>query len=92
MAGGSSRRFPWAADPLDGPGDLTRRHRLSRRMSCGRPRRPLGVGYALRLACGDSLQTSQGHLGPVLMRWLRGGTTDADRLALARALREVFKS
>ena len=58
---------------------------------------PQGMAYALRLAQRYYVLGTDGAesyrrvvaLGPLLRRWLTDETTDADRLALARACAEV---
>jgi len=47
---------------------------------------PQGFAYALNYAHG---RASLPHQKEILYRWLNGQTTDADRLALARALAEL---
>ena len=50
---------------------------------------PQGFGYALRYAC-QHCDPSISYLWPAMAsRWVRGETTDSDRIALAYALAEL---
>jgi hypothetical protein len=53
---------------------------------------PQGFGYALRYAC-QHCDPSISYLWPAMAsRWVRGETTDTDRLALAQAIADVVET
>ena len=53
---------------------------------------PQGFAYALRYAC-QHCDPSISYLWPAMAsRWIRGETTDTDRLALAQAIADVVET
>ena len=53
---------------------------------------PQGFGYALRYA-GQHCDPSISYLWPAMAsRWMRGETTDTDRLALAQAIADLVET